>query len=75
MRICIMPKAFRFQGNWYGIRLTKDWTTVRARIVDAYGRPANHVELAADIGHMRDMWGGLLEDFVRETIERNEAMA
>lgn len=70
----MMVKAFQFQGEWFGVRLTWDWTTVHARIVDAYGRPANHVELAADSGLTRDMWDRLLDDFVRETIERNEAL-
>lgn len=47
---------------------------MRARIVDAYGHPANRVELLTSIGLMRDKGNELLDDFVRETIERNEAL-
>ena len=65
---------FRFQGKWFRVGLIWDWTTVRARIVDAYGRPANRVELLASIGLMRDMWDRLLDDFVRETVKRNETL-
>lgn len=67
-------KPFWFRSKWFGVGLTWDWTTVCARIVDAYGHPANRVELLASIGLMRDMWDRLLDDFVRETIERNEAL-
>ena len=74
MMFSSIVKLFQFRGDWYRVRLTWDWTTVRARIVDAYGRPANRVELVADIGLMRDMWDRLLDDFVRETIERNDAL-
>lgn len=66
--------AFPFQGNWYGIRLVWNVTTVRVRIVDAYDRPANRVELIASIDLMRDMGLNLLGDFARETIERNEGL-
>lgn len=67
-------KRFRFQGKWFRVGLIWDWTTVRARIVDAYGRPANRVELLASIGLMRDKGNELLDDFVRETVKQNESL-